>query len=261
MKIAIIGAGNVATHLACALKQVGYPILQIYSHTLQSAQCLGEKLGVPYTNCVWDITGEADLYIVAIKDAVLTGFIPELVKGKEKALFVHTAGSMPLDIWKEWTDHYGVLYPMQTFSKKREVDFTTIPFFIEAVHEADLAKLERIAADLGSKYYRVDSEQRKKIHLAAVFACNFANHMYALSAEILGKEGIPFSVMESLIDETARKVHELTPVAAQTGPAVRYDTNVMNRQLSLLEDEPEMQEIYQKVSDSIHRLATKQDKI
>ena len=261
MKIAVIGAGNVATHLAWALKQAGYPILQVYSHTLQAAQCLGEQLGVSYTDSVLDVTREAELYVVAIKDAVLPSFIPELVKGKEKALFVHTAGSMPMDIWKNWTDHYGVLYPMQTFSKKRKVDFKTIPFFIEASQEDDLLKLEQIAEDLGSKYYRVDSEQRKKIHLAAVFACNFTNHMYALSAEILEKEGIPFSVMESLIDETARKVHELTPLAAQTGPAVRYDTNVMSRQLSLLEDEPEMQEIYQKVSDSIHRLATKQDKI
>ena len=261
MKIVIIGAGNVATHLGCALKDVGHSILQVYSRTLQSAQGLGERLCVPYTNQVSAITSQADFYIVSIKDFALQEFIPELVKGREQALFVHTAGSMPMDVWKGHATHYGVLYPMQTFSKQRKVDFSSIPFFLEASDENHLQMLKQLAADLGSQSYCVNSEQRKKIHLAAVFACNFSNHMYALSAQILEKEGLPFSVMESLVAETASKVHELSPVEAQTGPAVRYDTNVMDKQLSLLADEPEMQEIYQKVSDSIHRLATKQDKM
>ena len=260
MRIALIGAGNVATHLGAALCHAGYHLVQIYSHTMASAQLLGNKLNVPYTDDVENLTKEADLYLVAIKVAVLAEFIPQLVTGRENAFFVHTAGSMPMDIWKDYATHYGVLYPMQTFSKQREVDFTTVPFFVEASTKEDLQILKKMGLDLGSNFYEVNSEQRKKLHLAAVFACNFANHMYALSAEILEKEGIPFEVMESLIDETARKVHELSPVQAQTGPAVRYDTNVMERQLALLADEPEMQDIYQKVSDSIHRLALKQQK-
>ena len=260
MKIALIGAGNVATHLGMALSKAGFNVLQVYSHTLASAQVLGEKMMIPFTNKIEGITKEADLYLVAIKDAALQAFIPDLVKGRQHAFFVHTAGSMPRDIWKEYALHYGVLYPMQTFSKQREIDFTTVPFFVEASSREELLTLKRIGLALGSNFYEVSSEQRKRLHLAAVFACNFANHMYALSARILEKEGIPFEVMESLIDETSKKIHELSPVEAQTGPAVRYDTNVMDRQLSLLADEPEMQDIYRKVSDSIHRLAIKNEK-
>ena len=143
---------------------------------------------------------------------------------------------------------------MQTFSKQREVDFNTVPFFIEASAPAEVELLRMVAVRLSPKVYEVTSGQRRYLHLAAVFACNFANHMYALSSHILEKQGIPFEVMLPLMDETAGKVHELSPTQAQTGPAVRYDENVISKHLEMLADEESLQELYEKISKSIHNL-------
>lgn len=141
---------------------------------------------------------------------------------------------------------------MQTFSKQREVDFREVPFFIEAKRPEDAELLKAVAGTLSDKVYEADSEQRRSLHLAAVFTCNFTNHMYALAAELLEKYHLPFDVMLPLIDETARKVHELAPRDAQTGPAVRYDENVMNKHLSMLAGSQALQEIYKLMSKSIH---------
>ena len=254
MKIVLIGAGNVATHLGIALQKAGCLILQVYSRTEESASALADRLSVDYTIVPDEIRRDADLYIVALKDAVLRQLAPVLVKGREQALFVHTAGSMPMDLWKGLVKRYGVLYPMQTFSKQREVDFNTVPFFIEASAPAEVGVLRMVAVRLSPKVYEVTSGQRRHLHLAAVFACNFANHMYALSSHILEKQGISFEVMLPLIDETAGKVHELSPTQAQTGPAVRYDENVISKHLEMLADEESLQELYEKISKSIHDL-------
>ena len=184
MKIVLIGAGNVATHLGIALQKAGCLILQVYSRTEESASALAARLSVDYTIVPDEIRRDADLYIVALKDAVLRQLAPVLVKGREQALFVHTAGSMSMDLWKGLVKRYGVLYPMQTFSKQREVDFNTVPFFIEASAPAEVELLRMVAVRLSPKVYEVTSGQRRYLHLAAVFACNFANHMYALSSHI-----------------------------------------------------------------------------
>ena len=136
-------------------------------------------------------------------------------------------------------------------SKQREVDFREIPFFIEASTPEDTELLKAVAATLSERVYEADSEQRKSLHLAAVFTCNFTNHMYALAADLLEKYHLPFDVMLPLIDETARKVHELKPKAAQTGPAIRYDENVINNHLGMLSDDVEMQRLYELISRSI----------
>ena len=256
MKIVLIGAGNVATRLGIALQKAGYPVLQVYSRTEESASALAAALSADCTVVPDEIRRDADLYIVALKDAVLRQLAPVLVKGREQALFVHTAGSMPMDLWKGLAKRYGVLYPMQTFSKQREVDFSAVPFFIEASAPEEMELLRRMAVRLGSKVYEATSEQRRHLHLAAVFACNFANHMYALSSHILEKQGIPFEVMLPLIDETAAKVHELSPAQAQTGPAVRYDENVINKHLEMLAGEESLRKLYEKISKSIHNLSS-----
>ena len=150
--------------------------------------------------------------------------------------------------------HYGVLYPMQTFSKQREVDFSIIPCFIEANDEFALKQIEGLAGQISHRVYQLSSEDRKYLHLSAVFACNFANHCYAASQKLLQQHGIPFDVMLPLIDETAAKVHGMTPKEAQTGPAVRYDENVIGKQIQLLENHPYFQKIYDSMSKSIHEL-------
>lgn len=256
--VAFIGAGNLATNLAKAFYRKGFRIVQVYSRTEESAKSLAQQVEADYVTELSAVTKEARLYIVSLKDAAFVELLPGMVAGKEKGLWVHTAGSIPMDIWKGRAKRYGVFYPMQTFSKQREVDFREIPVFVESNSEEDTNFLKEIAAVLSENVYVASSEQRKSLHLAAVFTCNFTNHMYALAAELLKKYGLPFKAMLPLIDETARKVHELEPRAAQTGPAVRYDENVMGEHLQMLADEPEMRELYRRISEDIHRLFLKQ---
>lgn len=251
--VAFIGAGNLATNLAKALYYKGFRIAQVYSRTEESALALSQAVEAEWITDLSAITDSAQLYIVSLKDAAFVQLLPQIVAGKEKGLWVHTAGSIPMDVWEGKVSRYGVFYPMQTFSKQREVDFRRIPVFIESNSAEDTQFLKDIAGTLSESVYEADSEQRKSLHLAAVFTCNFTNHMYALAADLLEKYRLPFEVMLPLIDETANKVHLLEPHLAQTGPAVRYDENVIHNHLQMLADEPDMQEIYELISRSIHR--------
>ena len=250
--IVFVGAGNLATNLAKALYRKRFRIVQIFSRTEESARSLALQVEADYTTDLKELTGDAKLYIVSLKDAAFVELLPQIAEGKEHALLVHTAGSIPMSVWEGHTQRYGVFYPMQTFSKQREVKFDEVPFFIEAKTAEDVALLKAIAATLSDHVYEASSEQRKSLHLAAVFICNFTNHMYALAADLLEKYQLPFNVMLPLIDETARKVHELAPRDAQTGPAVRYDKNVIENHLAMLADLPALQEIYKLMSKSIH---------
>ena len=250
--VVFIGAGNLATNLAKALYYKGFRIVQVYSRTEESARALAEKVEADYTTDLQEISKDAKLYIVSLKDAAFVELVPQITEDKQKSLLVHTAGSIPMSVWEGHAERYGVFYPMQTFSKQREVDFREVPFFIEAKRPEDAELLKAVAGTLSDKVYEADSEQRRSLHLAAVFTCNFTNHMYALAAELLEKYHLPFDVMLPLIDETARKVHELAPRDAQTGPAVRYDENVMNKHLSMLADSQALQEIYKLMSKIIH---------
>lgn len=237
MKIVLIGRGRLATNLEHALLSAGHEVASINSRTLEALPL------------------EADVYIVAVKDAALADVIRAATKGRESQLFVHTAGSMPMDIFKGLTVHYGVFYPMQTFSKERLVDFNDISVFLETNDAVSMERLKMLSTTLTTHIYELDSEGRKHLHLAAVFACNFVNHCYALSAEVLDAKGLPFSVMLPLVDETAQKVHELSPREAQTGPAVRGDQNVMQMQTNMLAGNPAVKQIYEALSNDIQRLA------
>ncbi len=249
--IVFIGAGNLATNLARAMQEAGYDIRQVYSRTEESARTLAEAIGADYTTDLGQVMGGAALYIVALKDDALVELLPQITAGKGDALVVHTAGSIPMDLWKGHAVRYGVFYPMQTFSKQREVDFCEVPFFVEAVRREDVDWLKELASSLSNRVYEATSEQRKSLHLAAVFTCNFTNHMYALAAELLAKYQLPFDVMLPLIEETARKIHELDPREAQTGPAIRNDEQVMNNHLAMLADDPAVQQLYKEISRSI----------
>lgn len=251
-KIVLIGAGNVATHLGPALLKAGCDILQVYSRTETSALTLANLLGTSYSTSLEEVRNDADIYIVALKDSALQELVAQIVKGREDALFVHTAGSMPMQLWEGYAKRYGVFYPMQTFSRQREVDWSEVPVFVEGSDVKELEMLKELAGKCTPKVYEASSEQRKHLHIAAVFACNFSNHMYALCDYLLAQQGIPFEVMLPLIDETARKVHVLPPQKAQTGPAIRYDKNVIDRHLTMLKQEPRLCELYEKISKSIY---------
>ena len=253
MKIVLIGAGNLATHLGKALHAAGHDMVQVFSRTMQSAETLASLLDAEPLTDMAQVRDDADVYIFSVKDSALEQLISQLCGG-EKKVFLHTAGSMPMSVFRGKTLHYGVLYPMQTFSKQREVDFSIIPCFIEANDEFALKQIEGLAGQISHRVYQLSSEDRKYLHLSAVFACNFANHCYAASQKLLQQHGIPFDVMLPLIDETAAKVHGMTPKEAQTGPAVRYDENVIGKQIQLLENQPYFQKIYDCMSKSIHEL-------
>lgn len=237
MKIVLIGRGRLATNLEHALLSAGHEVASINSRTLEALPL------------------EADVFVVAVKDAALAEVIRAATKGRDNQLFVHTAGSMPMDLFAGLTTHYGVFYPMQTFSKERLVDFNDISVFLETNDAVSMERLKMLSTTLTTHIYELDSEGRKHLHLAAVFACNFVNHCYALSAEVLAAKGLPFSVMLPLVDETAQKVHELAPREAQTGPAVRGDQNVMQMQANMLAGNPAVKQIYEALSNDIQRLA------
>lgn len=253
MKIVLIGAGNLATHLGKALHAAGHDMVQVFSRTMQSAETLASLLDAEPLTDMAQVRDDADVYIFSVKDSALEQLISQLCGG-EKKVFLHTAGSMPMSVFRGKALHYGVLYPMQTFSKQREVDFSIIPCFIEANDEFALKQIEGLAGQISHRVFQLSSEDRKYLHLSAVFACNFANHCYAASQELLQQHGIPFDVMLPLIDETAAKIHGMTPKEAQTGPAVRYDENVIGKQIQLLENQPYFQKIYDSMSKSIHEL-------
>lgn len=253
MDIVLVGAGNLATNLGYALKSAGHHILQVYSRTEESASTLAGLLQCGYTTVPEAVVPEADMYIFSVKDSVLKSLADKLREGRDEALFVHTAGSMDMDVLNG--RRRGVLYPMQTFSKSRLVDFRHIPCFVEAAEAADLAILKDLAGSVSDSVHELSSEDRKYLHLAAVFCCNFANHCCAIGAEILERHGIPFEVMRLLIKETADKLGSLSPREAQTGPAVRYDVNVISRQRELLADIPEFQKVYDMMSEGIHKMS------
>ena len=252
MKIILIGAGNLATNLGKALLEAGNDILQVYSRTIESASELAEKVGGSPINDMEKVNSGADVYIISVKDSVMPELIQVLCKGRENKVFLHTAGSVAANIFGGMAMHYGVLYPMQTFTKSRTVDFRQIPCFVEGNDELAFETVNSLAGSISDKVYILDSDVRKYLHLSAVFACNFVNHCYEISSEILSRYKIPFDVMLPLIDETARKVHDLSPLEAQTGPAVRYDKNVIRMQSDMLKDNPLFRQIYECMSISIH---------
>ena len=255
MRIAFIGAGRLATNLGLTLLGAGHEIVSVYSRTMQSAEALAEHIGGKPVDRAEDLPMEADAYIIAVKDSALAEVIPAVTKGREHQVFMHTAGSMPMSMFQGMARHYGVFYPMQSFSKERPVDFAEIPTFIEANDEKAMQVIRRLAESITERIYPLSSDDRQYLHLAAVFACNFVNHCYAMSAEILEKHGMSFDVMLPLIDETARKVHQLHPLEAQTGPAVRYDENVIRHQIQLLREHPFMKDLYERMSLNIYRKA------
>lgn len=256
MKIVIIGSGNLATQLSLALKEAGKEIVQVFSRTEEHASELADKLGCAYTINPDEIDKNADIYIFSVKDDALSHLAASICKDRPNALFLHTAGSVPMDIFKGHASRYGVLYPMQTFSKNRRVDFHEIPCFIEASNEKSLATIRSLAESISGHVVDCDSAKRKKMHLAAVFACNLTNHCYRLAERVLDAEQINFNLFLPLIDETAKKVAEMSPKDAQTGPMIRYDVEVMNRQLALIPDDLTRQ-IYRLMAESIHLDSTK----
>lgn len=248
--IVCIGAGNVATHLSLAMKEAGFSIIQVFSHTKKSACNLANQLNCPHTVNTEDINKNAGIYLFSVKDDALPDLIRKIPAND--GLWIHTAGSIPMEIFGKYARQYGVIYPLQTLSKNRKIKFYKTPLFVEGNTPASEKRIRHIAERISGNVCSMASERRKYLHLAAVFACNFSNHMYSIATQLLEEQGIDRHVLQPLIDETANKLHTLDPDMAQTGPAIRYDRHIMDRHLALLED-PAIREIYEMISKNIYR--------
>ena len=255
MKTVIIGSGNLATHLSMALLRAGIPVCEVFSPTTAHAQELAERQGGRALDSLKDVSADADIVIISVKDDAIESVVAGLEHVNNDAIFIHTAGSVPLSVLSEKRKNAAVLYPLQTFSKTKELDFSIIPCFIEATNQRALGIVKEMAEKISNRVQIADSAVRRKIHLAAVFACNMANHCYYLAEKILEEEGLDFDIMLPLIKETAEKVETLSPGKAQTGPMVRNDITVMNAQKALLSD-PLMIRLYELMAESIHKSCT-----
>ncbi|MCD4791185.1 MAG: DUF2520 domain-containing protein [Bacteroidales bacterium] len=250
-KIVLIGAGNLATHLAIALKHAGKEIMQIYSRSIDSAKILANLVQTDYCTDLSKITDKADLYIIAVKDDVLTEIVRALViKNK---LIVHTSGSVTMNVLGQCSTNFGVFYPLLTFSKDHDLNFSKIPLCIEANTNYNLELLKHLALSLTDKVFFINSEQRKILHLAAVFASNFPNFMYSIAETLVKDNNMDFDLLKPLIMETAEKVQTVKPLQAQTGPATRGDHKIMEMHLDLLEKYPEYKNLYLIISNEILR--------
>ena len=256
MRITIIGSGNVATHMAAAFKNAGHIIVQVYSRNVQNAALLAYHVKAEPIDQLDEINPQTDVFIIAVKDDII-GILAEQLAPWQK-LMVHTSGATDLYTLLAFSDNVGVFYPLQTFSKIKEVDFAKVPLCIEGADEAITNQLMLLAETISRNVYTINSEKRKTLHLAAVFACNFPNYLYNIARQLLVNEGMDFDLLRPLIAETAQKVQHSLPAEVQTGPAIRNDETTMNFHLQLLNNHPQLQQLYTLLSQGIIKLDNEQ---
>ena len=248
-RIVLVGAGNMATAIAYALKERGNAPVAVWSRTLESAALLGGRVECAFTDDLASLP-QADIVIISVADNALRDVAVAVAQRFPDALLLHTAGSVPMDALREaGAINYGVLYPMQTVNKNSVTALENVTTFIEGCNDSVTAQIRRTAEIISNKVVYATSEQRCSLHVAAVFACNFPNAVYNMACELLQRNGLPFDAMLPLIDEAASKVHRMSPLEAQTGPARRGDENVMNAHKAMLDDE--LANIYETLSNYI----------
>ncbi|MEI8224316.1 MAG: DUF2520 domain-containing protein [Bacteroidota bacterium] len=247
--ISFAGAGRVAGALCRELYHVGFRIDLIVSESENSGRLLADSCKASWsTNLKFpDSTG---VIIVAVPDHRIKSVLSTL-KCRPDTLVVHTAGSIGLDVFPEHIKRKGIFYPLQTFSKERKVVFKDLPFLLESSDKESLVILENLAGSIGGKVHFVDTEHRRMLHLAAVFVCNFTNHMLTAGKELAFNAGFPFEVLGPLVKETISKAMDTGPENSQTGPAVRNDQNTIEKHLELLSFSPELQRLYSELTRSI----------
>lgn len=246
-RVVIIGSGNVATSLGHSLAAC-CNVVQVYSRQLAHALRLADAIGCPdVTDDLMSLCPDADVYIIAVRDDAIADVIT--ATPDNGALWVHTSGSKPIGLFEHKRSRYGVLWPMQSFSREVVVPLDEVYFFAEGNDDASLRDIMKLGAMLSHHVTAANSEQRLQLHVASVFCCNFANHLWTLAAEVLDCAGLPFEAMLPLIRTTVAKLDHLTPAQSQTGPAVRHDRQVIERHLSMLDGDK--RDIYRVITDSI----------
>lgn len=256
--INIIGAGNVAFHLAHAIYNLDQNILlTVYARSPKNDQLFLEVM--PQLILVHDLSllPPADLTIISVNDDSIKN-ISEKLKN-QTGILAHTSGSVPITILAKYPGPKAVFYPLQTFSLQREIDWTNIPFLINGDDKETINKLLAFALQISGKSIEATDAQRKSTHIAAVFANNFSNHMMALAEEWLQSNELSFEILKPLIHETIRKLDTITPMAAQTGPAIRHDQEVINEHLTALEKYPAQYKVYELITNSIREMYPMQE--
>ncbi len=252
MKVTLIGAGNVGWHLGRKLRDSGIEIVQVFSRQASKAADLARQIGAKPTHRLEEITAGADLYLLAVADDAIGEVASFLTAhGLERHLLAHTSGATPMNVFQN--ARHGVFYPLQTFSKNRESDFSQIPFCIDAGSDVDRELLYLLAGRLSPKVYNIDDAQRAALHVAAVFVNNFSNYLFHIGHEILEKNKLPFELLLPLIRETVGKLDSGTPYQMQTGPARRRDQETIRRHLELLKDEQQFRYLYEILTDNIFK--------
>lgn len=253
MNVSIIGSGNVATHLAKALKKADVQVLNIWSYHLENAQILADTVGAKAVAEVSEIINESvesDIILIAVKDDAIAEVSSQL--GNYNGLIAHTSGAIAMDVLSDH-QNYGVFYPLQTFSKHTSLDFSDVPLCLEANNTNSLNQLKQLANLVSKNVYEVNSEQRKILHLAAVFACNFPNYLYGIAQQLLAQHQLDFDIIKPLIAETANKVQTALPMEVQTGPAIRNDEQTLTKHEVLLQQHPKWLNIYKLLSEQIKK--------
>ena len=245
-RVVIIGSGNVATSIALSLKD-RCELVQIYSRTIANAQALAQLVGCEAISDLRNVAPNADVYIISVKDDAIASVVD--VVPDNGALWLHTSGSTPIDVFREKRARYGVLYPMQSFSKSHPARMSEVHIFIEGCDSYASKEVKELASLMTKNVHEASSTERERLHIAAVFSCNFANHMFTLSSEVLDEAGIPFDAMLPLIKTTIAKLDSMTPQESQTGPAARGDVKIIEKHLKSLHGDK--RKIYKLLSQSI----------
>jgi len=262
-KIVLIGSGNVATHLGKALVRKGQSVSQVWSRERNHAEDLARQLQnstpfpVEYIDQWEMLDRDADFYLICVLDQAISQVIQSLPLGLS-GIVAHTSGSTDLTVFSHYSGAYGVFYPLQTFSKNKDlIDFKEIPLGLEASSSLVYQKLEGLGRTLSDNVFACNSEQRLALHVSAVFACNFTNHMYALAEDLLEKHHLDVDLIRPLIEETARKALQFSPKQVQTGPAKRGDYNILQKHQAFLAKtypgDSKNREVYALISELIHR--------
>jgi predicted short-subunit dehydrogenase-like oxidoreductase (DUF2520 family) len=246
--ITILGAGNVATHLTLGLHDAGFTITEIFSPSEEKSSLLAGKVKSKVCKRIEELSPNSDLYLLCIPDRFIGEVSMQIPR--TNGIVAHTSGITPMNSIKRHKN-IGVFYPLQTFSAKRDIALDKVPFCIEASSATICSELKQTALQLGSNVKEVDTGQRQLLHLAAVFVNNFVNFLYTSGAEILRKKNLPFDFLLPLIEETARKITEIEPYEAQTGPARRNDITTMEIHKKMLDENAELKDLYDKISNLI----------
>lgn len=248
-QIVILGAGNVATHLSLALHAKGFSILQIFNRTEEPGRRLARLTGAGYTGSLDKINPDADLYLLAVSDKA----VPEMASKLKvnQGIVAHTSGSVGMDVLQTASVNTGVFYPLQTFREGKPVSFEGIPLCIEGNKPLVEKRLVKLAEQLSRNVRVINSEQRKMLHLTAVFAGNFTNYLYSIAEDLLLQYNIPFDLLKPLIEQTAENIRHSDLFSLQTGPAVREDSDIIEKHLELLKEQEAYREIYDLISKQI----------